>query len=390
MCPEQQSKHTLKVALVAGETSGDILGAGLMKALKERHSDVQFIGVGGPLMAEEGLQSLFPMETLAVMGIVDVLLSLPSLLKARRQVIQTCLHEQPHIFIGIDAPDFNLPIEQKLKKHGIITAHYVSPSVWAWRPKRIFKIKQAVDDVFGILPFEQEFYQRYDAPLTFVGHPLADRIPLEPNQKQARQSLGLDTEKTYVAVMPGSRGGEVALLMPTFIQAAEVIRQRHPDVEFLLAFANDARKKQIQTYLQQHKSPVIELFHFFDGQIDGRSRQVMEAANSCILTSGTISLEAMLLKRPQVVCYRFKTLNYHILKYFVSLQYFSLPNLLANDALIVELLQQEVTAENIATEVTRHLTTDMSPVIQRYYELHRLIRCNASQQVAQRVLDLTL
>lgn len=372
----------LRIGLVAGESSGDILGASLMQHLKQQHPAIEFVGVGGPLMAAEGLTSLVPMETLAVMGLVDVLKRLPQLLAARRQVVRTMLAEPPKVFIGIDAPDFNLPIEKKLKAAGIKTVHYVSPSVWAWRPKRIFTIKKATDDVLSILPFEQAFYAQYDAPCTFVGHPLADDIPLVNDQNAAREQLGLSANKQYVAILPGSRGGEVALLSKDFFAAAHLLHQQFPQLEFLLAFANSARREQIEGLLtEQDKALPI---HFFDGQ----SRVVMAAADTCMLASGTVSLEAMLLKRPMVVSYKFTWLNYHILRHFVQVKHFSLPNLLADRPLVKELLQEQVTPEAIAAEIGMHLTSDLSQTLAAYTELHQSIRCKAGQRAAQRVLEL--
>lgn len=376
------NSKALLIGLVAGESSGDILGANLMRSLKEAHPEVRFIGVGGPLMAAEGLESLFPMETLSVMGLVDVLKQLPSLLRARKQVVQAMLKQQPQVFVGIDAPDFNLPIEKKLKAAGIKTIHYVSPSVWAWRPKRIFGIKKATHDVLSILPFEQDFYAKYDAPCTFVGHPLADDIPLQTDSATARITLGLEPNKQYVAVLPGSRGGEAGLLTRDFLDAAQLLQQRFPELEFLMAFANPARRAQIESMLTPADQQLK--LHFFDCQ----SRTVMAAANSCILASGTVSLEAMLLKRPMVVSYKFTWLNYHVLKYFINVNYFSLPNLLANRPLVKELLQEQVTPMNIAAEVERHLTTDMAETIASYDALHQSIRCNAGAKAAQRVLEL--
>lgn len=373
---------SLLVGLVAGESSGDILGANLMRSLKKIQPNVRFTGVGGPLMVAEGLDSLFPMETLSVMGLVDVLKQLPSLLRARKQVVQAMLKEQPQVFVGIDAPDFNLPIETKLKAAGIKTVHYVSPSVWAWRPKRIFGIKQATHDVLSILPFEQDFYAKYNAPCTFVGHPLADDIPMQNDIQAARATLGLEEKKQYVAVMPGSRGGEAGLLTRDFLDAAQQLQQRFPALEFLMAFANQARRAQIQNLFTSADQQLK--FHFFDGQ----SRTVMAAADSCMLASGTVSLEAMLLKRPMVVSYKFTWLNYHVLKFFIKVDYFSLPNLLANRPLVKELLQDQVTPAAIAAEVALHLTTDMADTLASYESLHQSIRCNAGEQAAQRVIEI--
>lgn len=374
--------QTLCIGIVAGESSGDILGANLMKSLKQMHPNVRFIGIGGRLMEAEGLNSLVPMETLSVMGIVDVFKRLPSLLRARRTVVQTMLQEQPAVFIGVDAPDFNLPIERKLKAKGIKTAHYVSPSVWAWRPKRIFSIQKATHDVFSILPFEAEFYARYQVPCTFVGHPLADEIPFQSDRANACAALGIPLDKTYIALLPGSRGSEVGMLTRDFLDAAHRIKARRPDIEFLLAYANDARKSQIEAMLTDADRNLG--LHTFDGM----SRTVMVAAQSCVLASGTVSLEAMLLKRPMVVCYRFGALNYRILKRFVQVAYFSLPNLLANQPIVKELLQTAVTPQAIADETERLLLSNNDELLEKFERLHEQIRCNAGQRAAQRVLEL--
>lgn len=376
------NQETITVGIVAGESSGDILGASLMSSLKALHPNVEFLGVGGPLMEKEGLQSLFPMETLSVMGLVDVIKQLPTLLKARKQVVNAMLVQRPDIFVGIDAPDFNLPIEKKLKKQGITTAHYVSPSVWAWRPKRIFKVQEATHDVFSILPFEKDFYAKYDVPCTFVGHPLADDIPLEPDSVNARVQLGLEADKTYVALLPGSRGGEASLLTPDFFAAAHKLKQAFPDIEFLLAYANESRRQQIEQLMTAEDNALP--LHKFDGQ----SREVMLASNACILASGTVTLEAMLLKRPMVVCYKFGWLNYQILSRMLTLKYFSLPNLLADRALVKELAQNDCTPDAIFNEIHHHLTDDMSATISQYTQLHESIRCNAGKQSAKRVLEL--
>ncbi|WP_113906176.1 lipid-A-disaccharide synthase [Aliidiomarina celeris] len=377
--PDQAS---LCIGIVAGESSGDILGANLIKSLKQQHSNLRFVGIGGPLMEAEGLQSILPMETLSVMGIVDVLKNLPALLRARRQVVQTMLRVQPAVFIGVDAPDFNLPIEKKLKAKGIKTAHYVSPSVWAWRPKRIFNIQKATHDVFSILPFEAEFYAQYQVPCTFVGHPLADEIPMQSNRDSACAALGLHSEKTYIALLPGSRGSEAGMLTRDFLEAAHLLKAKRPELEFLLAYANDARKKQIEALLTERDRELV--LHTFDGM----SRTVMLAAESCVLASGTVSLEAMLLKRPMVVCYRFGALNYRILKRFIRVAYFSLPNLLANSPLVKELLQDQVTPQAIAGEIERLLQSDNTELLQQFQALHEQIRCNAGAQAAARVLAL--
>ena len=232
----------LRVALVAGEASGDILGSGLMQALKLNHPDVEFIGVGGPRMEAEGLRSYFPMERLSVMGLFEVLGRLFELILRRRRLIRTFIAERPDVFIGIDAPDFNLGLELKLRRAGIRTVHYVSPSVWAWRQNRVFKIREACDLMLTLFPFEAQFYQQHGVPVRFVGHPLANTIPLQVDRNAARQALGLSGEGVVVALMPGSRGGEVSRLGSLFLDAAELLEQQSPALQFVLPCASAPRR----------------------------------------------------------------------------------------------------------------------------------------------------
>lgn len=376
------SQPTLLIGLVAGEASGDILGASLMRALRARHSDIQFIGVGGPLMQAEGLEPLFSYERLAVMGVVDVLKQLPDLLRARREVITYMTAQQPNVFIGIDAPDFNIPIEAKLKQVGITTVHYVSPSVWAWRQKRVFKIAKATHNVLCLLPFEKQFYDKFDVPATFVGHTLADEIALDQPRQPAYAALGLDPQRRYLGLLPGSRRGEVALLLPSFLQAAELLHQRHPQLEFVIPAAGPQRLEQIQQLIQAAQLPDSMQIHLIERQ----SRQVMLACDAVLLASGTVSLEAMLLKTPMLVAYRFSALNYAILKRLVKVDYFSLPNLLAQKALVTELLQEEVTPERLADEAEQLLEQPQSQLLKQFYALHQSLQLNAADTAADAVL----
>lgn len=381
-------ERPLRIGIVAGEASGDILGASLMASLRAEHDTVEFIGVGGALMAEQGLKSLFPMETLSVMGVWDVLKNLPTLLRARKTVVSTMLALQPDVFVGIDAPDFNLPIERKLKESGMKTVHYVSPSVWAWRPKRIFSIAKATDMVLGILPFEADFYAEYQVPYTFVGHPLADRLPLQTDHTQAREQLGLDPEGQYIGLLPGSRGSEVGYLAAPFIDAAYALQSRHPQLQFLVPLFNAARRRQFEHALataeQRYKKALA--VHLFDGQ----SQTVIAASDATILASGTVSLETMLIKRPMVVCYRFGWFNYHVLRHFVTLQHFSLPNLLHGGELVKELLQDDVNGKQIADEIERLLVADNQSLQLRYCELHQQLRQNAGEKSARTVLAIAM
>ncbi|WP_312936389.1 lipid-A-disaccharide synthase [Pseudomonas sp.] len=368
----------LCIALVAGEASGDILGSGLMRALKLRHPDIRFIGVGGPLMEAEGMQSYFPMERLAVMGLVEVLGRLRELLKRRKDLIQTLLSEKPDVFIGIDAPDFTLNIELTLRQAGIKTVHYVSPSVWAWRQKRVLKIRQGCDLMLTLLPFEARFYEEQGVPVRFVGHPLADTIPLQADRDAARQALGLGREPV-VALMPGSRGGEVGRLGALFLDAAQHLREQLPGVRFVLPCANATRRAQIEQMLEGRDLPLMLL--------DGQSHQALAACDAVLIASGTATLEALLYKRPMVVAYRLAPLTYWILKRMVKSPYVSLPNLLAQRMLVPELLQEAATSEALAATLAP-LVRDGSAQTEPFDQIHRTLRRDASNQAAEAVLAL--
>ena len=376
------SQSPIVVGLVAGEASGDILGASLMRALRAQHPQIHFIGVGGPRMQAQGLDPLFSYERLAVMGVVDVVKQLPDLLRARREVVAFMLQQKPDVFVGIDAPDFNIPIEARLKRANITTVHYVSPSVWAWRQKRVFKIAKATHNVLCLLPFEKQFYDRYGVRATFVGHTLADEIPIEPSQESAYLTLGLDPTQRYLGLLPGSRQGEVALLLPPFLQAATLLHQRFPELQFIIPAANTERLGQINALIDAANLPTSLLIHVVDGQ----SRAVMAASDAVLLASGTVALESMLLKTPMLVAYRFSPLNFAILKRLVKVTHFSLPNLLAGRALVPELLQDEVTPERLAQEAEQLLQQPQEMLIDQFTQLHHSIQLNAADSAATAVL----
>ncbi|MDU9034109.1 lipid-A-disaccharide synthase [Pseudomonas corrugata] len=368
----------LRVALVAGEASGDILGAGLMRALKAQHPAVEFIGVGGPLMQAEGLSSYFPMERLSVMGLVEVLGRLRELLARRKKLIATLIDEKPDVFIGIDAPDFTLNIELKLRQAGIKTVHYVSPSVWAWRQKRVLKIREGCDLMLTLLPFEARFYEEKGVPVRFVGHTLADTIPLEADREDARQTLGL-SDGPLVALMPGSRGGEVSRLGGLFFDAAERLRAMRPDVRFVLPCASAQRREQLDALLVGRDLPVTLL--------DGRSHEALAACDAVLIASGTATLEALLYKRPMVVAYRLAPLTFWILKRMVKSPYISLPNLLAQRLLVPELLQDDATADALANTLAPLIDGGQEQT-RGFDEIHRTLRRDASNQAADAVLTL--
>ena len=369
---------TLRIALVAGEASGDILGAGLMRALKAQHPAVEFIGVGGPLMQAEGLTSYFPMERLSVMGLVEVLGRLRELLARRKLLIKTLIEEKPDVFIGIDAPDFTLNIELKLRQAGIKTVHYVSPSVWAWRQKRVLKIREGCDLMLTLLPFEARFYEEKGVPVRFVGHTLADAIPLQADRAAARAELGLP-DGPLVALMPGSRGGEVGRLGALFFDAAERLQVQKPEIRFVLPCASPQRRAQIETLLEGRNLPLTLL--------DGQSHLALAACDAVLIASGTATLEALLYKRPMVVAYRLAPLTFWILKRMVKSPYISLPNLLAQRLLVPELLQDDATPDALA-QTLLPLIDGGEEQTRGFDDIHRTLRRDASNQAADAVLTL--
>jgi lipid-A-disaccharide synthase len=371
--------QALRVALVAGEASGDILGAGLMQALKTQHPQIEFIGVGGPLMQAQGLNPYFPMERLSVMGLVEVLGRLPELLARRKRLISTLIAARPDVFIGIDAPDFNLTLELKLRRAGIKTVHYVSPSVWAWRQKRVLKIRDACDLMLCLFPFEAKFYDAHQVPVRFVGHPLADTIPLAAERGAAREALNLPQDSPVVALLPGSRGGEVARLGDLFLDAAVRLRALRPGIRFVLPCSSPQRRVQLEQMLVGRDLPLTLL--------DGRSHDALAACDAVLIASGTATLEALLYKRPMVVAYKVAPLTYRILKRLVTSAYISLPNLLAERLLVPEMIQDAATPEALA-QLLAPLLEDGVVQTEGFDVIHRSLRRDASVQAAGAVLQL--
>ncbi|MDY4314588.1 lipid-A-disaccharide synthase [Pectobacterium actinidiae] len=378
------SSRPLTIGLVAGETSGDILGAGLIRALKEKVPDARFVGVAGPRMQAEGCEAWYEMEELAVMGIVEVLERLPRLLKIRRDLTQRFSELQPDVFVGIDAPDFNITLEGNLKQRGINTIHYVSPSVWAWRQKRVFKIGKATNLVLAFLPFEKAFYDRFNVPCRFIGHTMADAMPLHPDKLAARATLGIAPDVHCLALLPGSRGAEVEMLSADFLNTAVLLRQHFPDLEIVVPLVNSKRREQFER-IKSSVAPDLRV-HL----LDGLAREAMVASDAALLASGTAALECMLAKCPMVVGYRMKPFTFWLAQRLVKTPWVSLPNLLAGRELVTELLQTECTPEKLAAALLPLFadTEEMVELRTTFVDLHQQIRCNADEQAAQAVLEL--
>ncbi|AIX50321.1 MULTISPECIES: lipid-A-disaccharide synthase [Pantoea] len=378
------SVRPLTIALVAGETSGDILGAGLIRALKARHPDARFVGVAGPLMQAEGCEVWYEMEELAVMGIVEVLGRLRRLLTIRKDLTQRFTALRPDVFVGIDAPDFNITLEGNLKRAGIRTVHYVSPSVWAWRQKRVFKIGRNTDMVLAFLPFEKAFYDRFNVPCRFIGHTMADAMPLQPDKQAARRELGIADDAICLGLLPGSRGAEVEMLSADFLRAAQLLRQRYPALEIVVPLVNAKRRAQFEQ-IKAEIAPELPM-HL----LDGKGRQAMIASDAAILASGTAALECMLAKCPMVVGYRMKPVTFWLAKRLVKTPYVSLPNLLAGRELVKELLQDECQPQTLAAalEPLLHAGAERDALLETFTQLHQQIRWNADEQAADAVLEI--
>ena len=376
----------LRIAVVAGEPSGDVLAAGLITALKRRYPDAVFEGIAGPNMQAAGCTSLFDIEILSVMGLVEVLSSIRPILKVKNELIAHFIKHPPDVYIGVDAPDFNLRVETALKQQGIKTVHYVSPTVWAWREKRIFKIAKATNRVLGIFPFEQAVYDKYQVPYSSVGHTMADIIPIEPDQQAARVTLGVDSHCPCLALLPGSRGGEVAKLLPVFCASVERLWQHKSDCQVVIPAANDRRYEQIKQCLMAHFPHwhTDERVHLLAGQ----SREAMIASDVILLASGTATLEAMLCKRPMVAAYLLSWLTHKMMSRLYKPRYFTLPNILADEQLVPELLQEDVNPQRISEELLALFDADTRELTKRFVSLHESLKQNADERAADAVLEV--
>ena len=370
-------------AIVAGEASGDILGANLIRALKQLFPDAIFEGIGGPQMQAESFRSLYEMDRLSVMGLVEPLKRLPELLRIRRNIVRRYSNNRPAVFIGIDSPDFNSGIEQRLHRAGVKTVHYVSPSVWAWRQGRIKKIKKSVDLMLTLLPFEADFYRQHQVPVCFVGHPLAQQFGGKPDKNSACTELGLDPQRPVLCITPGSRSSEVELLANLFLDAAEVVRQTwNADIQLVIPAANQARYQQVEEILGHRPNLNILL-------LQQQSHLAMEAADVVLLASGTTALEAMLLKKPMVVSYRFGAWTYKLLSRLIKTPYASIPNLLANKMLVPELIQDDASVDNLSAAVIDAFDADRRELLQvEFARLQEQLAVDSGAVAARAISEL--
>jgi lipid-A-disaccharide synthase len=385
--PTPTTERGLRIALCAGESSGDQLGAGLVGALQRRFPDASFAGIGGDAMRAAGMETWHDAQELAVMGLSEVLSHLPRLLRLRREFRARVLAWKPDVFVGIDAPDFNLGVERWLKARKVRTVHYVSPSVWAWREGRAAKIGRSADRVLCLFPMEPDIYARHGIDARFVGHPLADAMPLDPDRGQARAALGIAFHDPVLALLPGSRLGEIARMLPDFLQAASRVAERVTGLQVLVPAANAACAEAIRAELAGHPAlaPRVRL-------LDAHAREAMIASDVVLLASGTAALEAMLAKRPMVVGHRIAPTTYRIVRAFglLKTRYVSLPNVLAGEALVPELLQDDCTPDRLAAAVLHWFEQPeaVAALRPRFRAIHEALRRDASERAAEAVTEL--
>jgi lipid-A-disaccharide synthase len=373
----------IHIGIVVGEASGDILGAALIVELRKLYPNAEFSGIGGPRMLALGFHSYFPQDRLAVMGLIEPLKRLPELLRIRKFLREHFIANPPAVFIGVDSPDFTISLEGSLKERGIKTVHYVSPSVWAWRQKRVFKIAKSVDLMLTLLPFEAAFYEKHNVPVEFVGHHLADEIPLEVDKYQARRELGIPEHARVVALLPGSRASEVERMGSLFMHSAIFCLEQDPELLFYIPAANSDRYRQLHHQLNDYVDFPLQLFN-------GNSHRVMAAADVLLLASGTVTLEALLLKKPMVVVYKMAPLTYKILSWLVKTPFISLPNLLANRLLVPELLQDNATPEKLSAAIMYYFENpeEAQALSDTFADMHATLKRDASVRAAAAIAKL--
>ena len=377
------SQRPLTVAVIAGEASGDMLGAHLIAAIKQRYPNCRFVGIAGPLMQQQGCESLYPQEALAVRGYVEVIKRLPSILKIRKGVVAQLKSIRPDVFIGIDAPDFNLGVAQKLKAAGIPTVHYVSPSVWAWKQGRVKTIVKQVNRVLCLFPMEPPLYRDAGGNADFVGHPLAQTLPMVPDQAAARSQLKLEDAAQVIVLMPGSRVSEVDYMAPLFLDSVPLILAAYPQAQFLIPAATTATRQRITELLAQDaykKLPVRVM--------SAHATLACVASDVVLVASGTATLEVALCKRPMVISYKISTLTYHLVKHKIKVPYVGLPNILLGRGVVPELLQHDATPIKLAAAVVHWLDhpDEVAQLQDAFVELHQTLQQNTDELAAKAVL----
>jgi lipid-A-disaccharide synthase len=374
----------LRIAMAAGEPSGDLLAASLLAGLASRlPAGTQYYGIGGPRMTAAGFDAHWPLDKLTVRGYVEALRHIPEILGIRNELKRQLLAEPPAAFVGVDAPDFNFGLEQALRGAGIPTVHFVCPSIWAWRGGRIRKIARAVDHMLCVFPFEKALLEKAGVAASYVGHPLADEIPLEPDTAGARRALGLPEGVPLIAVLPGSRRSEIALIGPTFFAAMELMQQREPGVQFVMPAATPALRALLQPLVDAHPNLALTV-------IDGQSQQAMTAADAILVKSGTVTLEAALLKKPMVISYKVPWLTGEIMRRQGYLPYVGLPNILAGRFVVPEILQRFATPDALAEATLTQLRDDANrrTLKEIFTGMHHVLRQNTAQRAAEVVAQV--
>lgn len=367
----------LKIAIVAGESSGDNLGVDLITALKQQYPDAEFKGIAGPRMQSAGCESWYAMDELAVIGVWAILKKLRYFIQMRKELAQKISDWQADLFIGIDAPEFNLDLEGMLKRQGIPTVHYVSPSVWAWRKNRIHKIKANVDLMLTLLPFEEAIYHEHQIPVCCVGHPLAEQFAMEPDPSEAVAMLNVSPLEQTLAVLPGSRMSEIEHLGHLFLEVIAKVQEHKPNLKANIACANERIREKLQTFINGMENPPIAHLHL------GKSREIMMSSSVILVASGTATLEALLCKRPMIVAYKVSALSYAIYSRLVNIKHFSLPNLLSDVPIVPELIQADATVESLEAEVNRALKYGMTPqLLHDYDRIHESLRRGGGKAAA--------
>jgi len=376
--------RAVRIAMVAGEPSGDLLASHLIAALKERLPDAVFFGIGGPRMEAQGFDAWWPMEKLSVMGYVEALKHYREISGIRRQLKKRLLDIQPDIFIGVDAPDFNLGLETSLKSAGVKTIHYVSPSIWAWRGGRIKKIARAVHRVLALFPMEPPLYEKEHIPVTYVGHPLADIIPLQTSKQAVREKLALPRDYPIFAMLPGSRQGELAMMADTFVQTAQLISERLPNAIFVVPLATRETRLQFEAAIYRQQAGDVPFRLLF-----GHAQDALGAADVSLVASGTATLEAALIKRPMVITYKIAKFSYWLMKRMAYLPYVGLPNVLAGRYVVPEILQDEATPENLAEALVKLYEDkeNAEAVEEAFTDIHLQLRQNTAEKAANAVIE---